>query len=113
MSIVTVHIDGLDHECELIELVEQIPNLMLIILAGSIFPPPVVCNDLFGKGVMDCGMSGGAEWRPFQINKDEYEGLKNALSAKHNVDFRSIDKLEGLVIFEKWTKAATPYLRVS
>ncbi len=35
-------------------------------------PTLATLNELFARGVLDTGMSGGCEWKPFQITADEY-----------------------------------------
>jgi hypothetical protein len=42
-------------------------------------PPLVVLNTTFGSGLRHAGMSGGAEWEPFEIDEREYLELVEAL----------------------------------
>jgi hypothetical protein len=46
-------------------------------------PPLFVLNDVLAKGVLDAGMSGGAEWEPFQITAVEWEELASAIGRAH------------------------------
>jgi hypothetical protein len=33
-------------------------------------------NEILSTGKYDCGMSGGCEWKPFQIDKQDYKTLE-------------------------------------
>ena len=46
---------------------------------ARIIPPLLVVNEVLRTGLVDAGMSGGCEWKPFQIEKNEYEELVKAL----------------------------------
>jgi hypothetical protein len=52
-------------------------------------PPIEVLNDIFKSGLEDAGMSGGCQWKPFEISHDEYnelvQALQNIPDEKHKV----------------------------
>jgi hypothetical protein len=39
---------------------------------ADVLPSFEALNALLAKGIEDAGMSGGVEWKPFQITPDEY-----------------------------------------
>jgi hypothetical protein len=39
-------------------------------------------NEMFAKGIRDAGMSGGCEWKPFQITHDEYREIAEDLRTR-------------------------------
>lgn len=65
---------------------ERIENTLLVFVydipylgACGIFPPFHILNQIFLSGGGDGGMSPGAIWQPFEITKEEYDELKNAI----------------------------------
>lgn len=55
----------------LVEFVLAMPHLLEF---GAI-PPLPVFNQLLLTGLYDAGMSGGCQWKPFQIEEEEYDEL--------------------------------------
>jgi hypothetical protein len=47
--------------------------------ACGIFPPYQIINEIFQSGGSQGGMSPGATWQPFQLEKDEYDNLVQAI----------------------------------
>jgi hypothetical protein len=45
------------------------------------FPPRDGLNDLLRHGFYDAGMSGGAEWDPFELSVDEYDEVVTAIKS--------------------------------
>lgn len=39
-------------------------------------PKLSLLNEILLTGCYDCGMSGGCEWKPFQINEQDYKALE-------------------------------------
>jgi hypothetical protein len=46
---------------------------------GKPFPSRDALNELLSEGFYDAGMSGGAEWEPFELSVDEYEEVLMAI----------------------------------
>jgi hypothetical protein len=47
--------------------------------AQQLLPDLIHLNEILAMGIYDCGMSGGCEWKPFQIKQQEYELLETEL----------------------------------
>lgn len=60
-----------DVEGDLLTLVYDIPYFG----ACGVFPPLHVANQTFSSGGGDGGMSPGASWKPFSIDKEQYDVL--------------------------------------
>jgi hypothetical protein len=58
------------------DLVLSIPYLRMC----GLTPPLNVLNEVFRSGLVDSGMSGGCQWRPFEIAQNEYEELLESLA---------------------------------
>ena len=52
------------------------------VFSAQLIPPLHVVNDLLRRGVRDAGMSGGCEWKPFEITHPEWVDLANDLKAR-------------------------------
>jgi len=100
-----------DHGYLLIDLLEQMPSVMLIITSASTFPSLSVLNDIFSKGELDSGMSGGVCWEKFEVSQDDLEELKKEVSRKYNVDFKRNSELESLSTYSEWVGKALKYCR--
>lgn len=94
-----------------IEVIEQMPSLMLAIKGASSFPPQPVLNDLFSKGKVDDGMSGGVIWQPFDLSTDEYNILKTEISDKYEIAFRENKELDCMCRYSDWQKKSLKYCR--
>jgi hypothetical protein len=46
---------------------------------GTPFPSHDALNELLREGFYDAGMSGGAEWDPFELSVDEYDEVLTAI----------------------------------
>ena len=51
------------------------PMFVYALSVFGVIPPLHVINEIMLLGEHDAGMGGGAEWKPFEITKDEYEEL--------------------------------------
>ena len=98
-------------EVTVLEVVEQMPSLMLAIKGASCFPPLAVFNDLLSNGKIDDGMSGGIFWEAFVLSLDDYEDLKKSLSIKYDIAFKSNDKLDCLNKYKDWQNKSLKYCR--
>jgi len=100
-----------DHGYLVIDLLEQMPSVMLIITLASTFPSLSLLNNIFSKGELDSGMSGGVCWEKFEISNDDLEELKKEISKKYNVDFKRNPELESLSLYSEWVNKALKYCR--
>lgn len=94
-----------------IDLLEQMSSVMLIITSASTFPSLSLINNIFSKGELDFGMSGGVCWERFEISNDDLEELKEEVSKKYNIDFKSNPELEALSSYSEWASKALRYCR--
>lgn len=46
-------------------------------------PPLRILNSFLATGISDHGMSGGAEWEPFEVSEQEYQDLLAHLATQH------------------------------
>lgn len=58
-----------------IELIQDIP----LLLNFKIIPTFKILNVILKSGIIDAGMDGGCEWRPFELSQSEYEDLVSEL----------------------------------
>lgn len=100
-----------DHGYLVIDILEQMPSVMLIITSTSTFPSLALLNNIFLKGELDSGMSGGVCWEKFEISADDLDELKIEVSKKYNVDFRSNPELDSLSSYSEWASKALKYCR--
>lgn len=59
-----------------VDLLFHIPYLIGF---GEPFPSRDALNELLREGFYDAGMSGGAEWDPFELSADEYDEVLAAV----------------------------------
>lgn len=78
---------GEPQECKasLVNFVYDIPYFS----ACGIFPPFHIINQIFDSGGGQGGMGSGAIWKPFKIEKEEYDGLVKAIK---DSDIKEIEK---------------------
>jgi len=96
-----------DHGYTVVDLIEQIPPLMIIVLERKILPPLAVLNDLFSRGECDSGMSGGVSWDVFQLNDTDISSIKNVLSEKYKIEFVELGELSAIQTFDDWVDSIT------
>jgi len=70
--------------------------------AFGIIPPLHVLNEKFLAGSYDAGMGGACDWKPFEIDLDEYKALVMELTT--NPDYKMIEdeELKEKPNFKKW-----------
>ncbi|MBL4827249.1 MAG: hypothetical protein JKY66_05985 [Spongiibacteraceae bacterium] len=114
MKTVKISISGLvtDYqECSVTELVEQLPSFMMAMNGSSNFPSLNVLNDLFAKGKIDDGMSGGACWEAFYINENDRKFIKDWLSGKYEICFSDNKSLDEMDSFDSWMRVSLKFCR--
>ncbi|WP_415891739.1 hypothetical protein ACMXYN_10290 [Neptuniibacter sp. PT8_73] len=82
------------------------PFLGFALACLKVMPPLTVLNDAFCKSVSDSGMSGGIEWRPFEIDCDEYSELVEVLYTDPKRDIVLDEELDRIKTFKEWNKKA-------
>jgi len=100
-----------EHGYSVIDLLEQMPSVMLIITSTSNFPSLSLLNDLFLKGELESGMSGGVCWEPFELSENDRIELKQVISEKYNIDFKRNPELESLNTYTEWVAKSLKYCR--
>jgi hypothetical protein len=70
-----------------------------------------VINDVFSKGEISHGMSGGASWKPFHIDQVEYEEAIEELLTRpgHSIVLEPL--LEACTTYEDFVRAILNRLR--
>lgn len=82
------------------------PSIGFALACFKIMPPLAVLNDVFRASKLDAGMSGGVEWRLFEIDTQEYEELVEALCTDPKRNIGLDEELEKLTSFREWKKSA-------
>lgn len=82
-------------EGSVFQLLNEIPYLLI----DKYILPRVVVNSVLSKGVADSGMSGGCEWKPFELDSSEYDEL---LKQFRENDFKDVDYPEWVVNRDTW-----------
>ena len=62
-----------------LQFVASIPEICWCLRVYGLLPPLAVLNELFAIGIDEAGMSGGCEWRPFEMTAEEYSSLEEEL----------------------------------
>ena len=84
------------------EFLLSLPNLFLLHGGEQPIPPCAVLNEVFTSGKWDAGMSGGCEWKPFEISDDEYDELVQALALTPNYRFITDAALAEIKSLRQW-----------
>lgn len=84
------------------EFLFTLPYLFLLDGSEQPFPPLAVLNEIFKSGKWDAGMSGGCEWKPFEISEDEYDELVQRLAAHPKYRFVSDGDLAAVKSLRQW-----------
>ena len=79
-----------------------LPYLFVLGSSEQAIPPKAVLNEIFKSGTWDAGMSGGCEWKPFEIAEQEYDELVQALAARAEYRFVSDGDLAEVKSLRQW-----------
>lgn len=82
----------------LTDLVRAIPNLIFL----NVIPPLNILNQVLRTGREDAGMSGGAEWEPFEANSEEYKTLVEDLESYPERSYHFVQPPSEITNFEEW-----------
>jgi hypothetical protein len=83
-----------------------VADLLLEILVSDRVPPLAVVNDLLSRGEMSRGMSGGASWKPFCLDRVEYEEVVEELLTRPGSTFALAPALETCATYEDFERAS-------
>ncbi|MEW8632249.1 MAG: hypothetical protein AB2591_19805 [Candidatus Thiodiazotropha sp.] len=87
------------------EFIFHIPTFSYSVGISGVIPPIHVLNEIFKQGEDDAGMSGGAKWKPFEIENDEYNELVEMLLTSPEKEFIEDRELWEKKNLRKWTGA--------
>ena len=82
----------------LVEFLFTIPSL----LDWDVLPPLSILNEILLSGIKDAGMSGGCQWKPFQLEPDEYEELVLELLTLPGKTFYREEPPEQINTYKDW-----------
>lgn len=82
------------------------PFLGFVLACLKVMPPLAVLNDAFSKSESNAGMSGGLEWKSFEIDTDEYSELLEVLYTDPKRGITFDEELNKIETFKEWNKKA-------
>lgn len=95
------------------EFLFALPSLLRPDGSQQPIPPLAVLNELFKSGRMDAGMSGGSEWKPFEISELEYEELIEWLATNPKYNFVQDADLADITSLRAWQgKSLSKYVKL-
>jgi hypothetical protein len=86
----------------LLDLLRAIPYLLDSPERKQPIPPRYVLNQLLALGKADAGMSGGCEWKPFELADEEYRELVDELLTKPDMNFIEDATLSACQNMDEW-----------
>ena len=72
----------------------------------KVIPPMSALNDAFNGAKADAGMSGGIEWKPFEIDTQEYAELVEILYTDPEKNIVLDEELNNIETFKDWNSKA-------
>ncbi len=82
------------------------PFLGFALACFKVMPPLAVLNDAFCESKSDAGMSGGVEWKPFEIDAEEYLELVEVLYTDPKRGIVLDEELNKIENFKEWNRKA-------
>ena len=98
MLLAPVCTDKLRRTGTLTDLVRDIPG----ILFSNCIQPLHILNQFLKRGRKDAGMSGGAEWKPFNVPQEEYEFLVEDLVSYPDRNYYYSEPPAEISEFDQW-----------
>jgi hypothetical protein len=83
----------------------SIPAFGYTLGISGVMPPVHVINEILSRGEDDAGMSGGAKWKPFTIEQDEYTELVENLITNPKYEIVEDQELWVKQNYKKWSGA--------
>jgi len=90
--------DGLCRQGTVADLVRETPYLIYL----NVIPPLHILNQVLETGREDAGMSGGAEWQPFQVTLEEHATLVQELENYPQREYHYVPPPSEITNFEEW-----------
>ena len=87
-----------------LDMLESMPHMWHYLRVYRIVPPIHILNELFSSGIDEAGMSGGCEWRPFEITSSEYDELVEELITSPDYQCELDAELSRIQTEEEWGK---------
>lgn len=81
------------------------PNLSMYVYSCHQFPPFHILNEELLTGGREMGMSGGCLWKPFQIEKEDYEVIKEEMLTDPEYNLAYDEDLAQVQNLKKWSYA--------
>ena len=78
------------------------PLFIYELKAFGVIPPLHVLNEKLSVGKYDAGMGGACDWKPFEINSDEYNELVLELTTNPEYKIIEDEELKDKSNFGKW-----------
>lgn len=88
----------------LVEMLMAMPRARSYVDQWRVVPPIHVLNEILSTGMDDAGMSGGCEWKPFQLSGVEYANLLEELLTSPDLNCERDLELEGATTWKSWEK---------
>ena len=88
------------------EFVFLAPDLKFSLVVFKVIPSFSALNDFFKLSKSEAGMSGGIEWKSFEIDKDEYNELVEELCTDPLREISIDEELNKIGIYDEWRKKA-------
>ena len=85
-------------------LLDSMPSMTSILRFLRVVPPLHVLNEILASGTDEAGMSGGCEWKSFEIHPDEYaELVEEWMTSPHYQCVQDVElaKLQGDAAWRK------------
>ena len=89
----------------LVDFLLTTPLFVYELKAFGVIPPLHVLNEKLSSGTYDAGMGGACDWKPLEIDMDEYNELVMELTTNPNYEITVDEELEEKPNFAKWHDA--------
>ena len=73
--------------------------------AFGVMPPLHILNEKLSEGNHDAGMGSACEWKPFEVDLNEYQSLLGELLTNPEFDIAEDDELKEKPNYKKWRGA--------
>ena len=73
--------------------------------AFGVIPPLHILNERLSSGNHDAGMGGACDWKPFELDLDEYQSLLSELLTNPEFNITEDEELKEKPNYKKWRGA--------
>ncbi len=81
------------------------PHLSRYLSGYGVIPPFHILRELIARGRDEAGMSGGCEWRPFELSAEEYREVVEELLTSPRFHCTPEPELDACPDWTAWTSA--------